>query len=262
MQGIASTPFAEAMAACVSGGFRERPPVGQTLDLGGADTAINFAPFVRTVAGPPKIATQRANARRGGTLGILGMGRIGQSVALRAHIGLGLDIVYSGSFRVPEVEARCAAQFVPVASLVGNSDFVCVILPIDREIVDSIGQREIQLLPPERVFLAWRRSQAIERALAYLATNYAEQIRIADLAHVACLSKYHFLRQFTATIGVTPHRYQLLLRIFHAKSILRAGMPIRDAALIVGFADQSHLHRFFCHVVGITPGQYQKRDAV
>ena len=73
------------------------------------------------------------------------------------------------------------------------------------------------------------------------------------------MSDFHFQHRFANVLGITPHRYQLMLRIFHAKSALRLGMPIRDVATSAAFADQSHLHRYFRRIVGVTPGQYRKR---
>jgi AraC-like DNA-binding protein len=46
------------------------------------------------------------------------------------------------------------------------------------------------------------------------------------------------------------------MRVFRAKQLLAAGVPIAQAAFDTGFTDQSHLNRHFKRLVGITPGQY------
>lgn len=102
-----------------------------------------------------------------------------------------------------------------------------------------------------------RRLPAVEKALAYLHANYAQDITLDDLAAAAGLSKFHFLRVFSSRLGVTPHRYQLLLRVVHAQDLLRDGLGIADVALRTGFFDQSHFTRCFHEIVGITPGRYQ-----
>jgi len=102
-----------------------------------------------------------------------------------------------------------------------------------------------------------RRAPGVDKALAHLRANYAKDIALDDLAAAAGLSKFHFLRVFSARLGITPHRYQLLLRVVHAKDLLRDGLDIADVALRTGFFDQSHFTRCFHEIVGVTPGRYQ-----
>ena len=72
------------------------------------------------------------------------------------------------------------------------------------------------------------------------------------------MSKFHFVRAFTAIVGVTPHRYHLLLRLAKAKAMLHEGSEIAQVAVQAGFWDQSHFDRSFRLFVGMTPTQYQK----
>lgn len=102
-----------------------------------------------------------------------------------------------------------------------------------------------------------QRARSVDSALAHLRAHYTQDIGLDDLAAAAGLSKFHFLRLFAARVGVTPHRYQLLLRVLHAKSLLRDGLEIAEVALRTGFFDQSHLTRCFHELVGVTPGRYQ-----
>lgn len=95
-----------------------------------------------------------------------------------------------------------------------------------------------------------------------MSAHYAEHIHLDELTIVAGLSKFHLVRLFATTLGTTPHRYQMLLRVLHAKTMLRHGDPIGEVAFRVGFYDQSHFHRYFSLMVGMTPGQYQKRTPV
>ena len=64
--------------------------------------------------------------------------------------------------------------------------------------------------------------------------------------------------RFTATLGVSPHRFQLLLRLSRAKEMLREGTCITHIAQGVGFFDHSHLDRSFRILLGMTPTQYQQ----
>jgi len=57
---------------------------------------------------------------------------------------------------------------------------------------------------------------------------------------------------------MTPHAYQLDLRINRARQLLRRGDAPADVAQQLGFADQSHFHRAFRQRVALTPGAFQR----
>ncbi len=97
---------------------------------------------------------------------------------------------------------------------------------------------------------------AIRRALDYLEVHHADNLSLTALATLVDLSPYHFLRVFRTRLGLPPHAYLVQLRVAAAKRLLALGMPISQAAIEVGFADQSHLSRHFKRLVGVTPGQY------
>ena len=101
------------------------------------------------------------------------------------------------------------------------------------------------------------RVASIQRALTYLRAHCMREVTLQELAAAAGLSKFHFVRLFSAVVGITPHRYQLLLRIAGARALLRQGEEIADVAQHTGFFDQSHFTACFRDVVGVTPGRYQ-----
>ncbi len=84
-------------------------------------------------------------------------------------------------------------------------------------------------------------------------------VSLDELAEVAGLSKYHFLRQFSQVVGMTPGAYLRTLRLCHAARKLRTtNLPILDIALSVGFADHPSFSRAFARHMGMTPSEYQK----
>jgi AraC-like DNA-binding protein len=96
----------------------------------------------------------------------------------------------------------------------------------------------------------------IRRARAYLDERYREPASLQALARVAGLSPFHFLRNFRAQVGLPPSAYQTHRRVAEAKRLLRGGCSIAEAAVELGFVDQSHLSRHFQRIVGTTPGRY------
>lgn len=98
---------------------------------------------------------------------------------------------------------------------------------------------------------------AIATAREYLHSHYAERVRLDELASLVHLSPFHLSRAFRATVGVPPHRYQLLVRIELAKRLLADGERVSEVAAATGFADHSHFTRRFREMVGVTPSRYR-----
>jgi AraC-like DNA-binding protein len=90
----------------------------------------------------------------------------------------------------------------------------------------------------------------------YLDDNYAETISLEQLAKIVNLKPLRLLRAFLREVGLPPHAYLVQLRVNRAKAMLAMGIPISQVASETGFTDQSHLHRHFKRLVGVTPGQY------
>ena len=80
---------------------------------------------------------------------------------------------------------------------------------------------------------------------------------LAELAKLSGMSRYQLIRTFRAATGMTPHAYQLNVRINQARRWLLSGREITDIAYRLGFADQSHFQRVFKAHTGVTPGFYR-----
>jgi AraC-like DNA-binding protein len=101
--------------------------------------------------------------------------------------------------------------------------------------------------------------RAVAAARDHLHANAARPVALAALADVAGLSQRQLFRAFKATTGVSPHRYQLQLRVDHAKRRIARGEPLAQVAAATGFVDQSHMNRQFKRYVGVPPGRYRRR---
>ena len=90
-----------------------------------------------------------------------------------------------------------------------------------------------------------------------IASRYLEDLTAGDLAAVIDRSRFTVHRAFTHIYGMAPSDYQRQLRLRSARSLIAQGWPISEAAIHAGFADQSHLSRWFTRCYGVTPGRYQ-----
>jgi transcriptional regulator GlxA family with amidase domain len=104
-------------------------------------------------------------------------------------------------------------------------------------------------------------SHAVERAVAFIETSFAQPVSLTMLAALAGLSVSRFATLFRQEVGISPHRYLCLVRVRHAQRLLRHGTPPSVVATEVGFFDQSHLGRHFRRAVGVTPGDYVVRPS-
>lgn len=95
-----------------------------------------------------------------------------------------------------------------------------------------------------------------------LETSPEAPCSVEEMARAAFLSKYHFIRSFQQTAGLTPHQFQLQNRIRKARRLLEQGESVTEAALAAGFFDQSHFIRHFKRQTGLTPSDYRKACAV
>lgn len=96
----------------------------------------------------------------------------------------------------------------------------------------------------------------------YLRAHLARRLTLDEIAAVAGLSPFHFLRRFQAQHHATPQQMLMALRLHEAKRRLAAGDAPADVAVATGLSDQSHLTRAFTRRYGVTPGRYraQMRD--
>ncbi len=101
------------------------------------------------------------------------------------------------------------------------------------------------------------------RARDAMDRSYREELDVAALAEIACVSKAHFIRTFKATFGETPHRYLQRRRVERAMYLLRTtDTDITDICMNVGFSSLGTFSRTFTEIVGETPTRYRTRGSI
>ena len=145
------------LEACRERGIRvtntPQPVIEPTAELAFAlmiDIARRVSEFDRAIRNgtgqPMAVMNNLSHSLYGKTLGIIGMGRIGQALARRA-IASGMTIIYHNRHRLPaEIEQRYNAQYVDFQTLLQDSDFVSLNLPYTPEVHHIIGKPELGMM--------------------------------------------------------------------------------------------------------------------
>ncbi|SKA83692.1 glyoxylate reductase [Caloramator quimbayensis] len=101
------------------------------------------------------------------TLGIIGAGRIGKAVAKRA-IGFNMKILYTKRNRDETFENDTSAKFVDLDTLLKESDFISIHVPLNKGTYHLIGERELSLMKKSAILINTSRGPVVdEEALAY-----------------------------------------------------------------------------------------------
>jgi AraC-like DNA-binding protein len=98
-----------------------------------------------------------------------------------------------------------------------------------------------------------------QKAREYLHANARSDIGLDQLAAVTGVDRFRLTRAFKAAYGMAPHAYLVQLRLATARRMLARGEQPATVAMELGFADQSHLGRWFVRAYGLTPALYRKR---
>nr|WP_269137371.1 AraC family transcriptional regulator [Pseudomonas sp. PGPR40] len=115
--------------------------------------------------------------------------------------------------------------------------------------------------------LDWRKRWAFDPRLPlvaqvardYLHAHVYEDIGLDDLAQACGIDRFRLTRAFKAAFGLAPHAYLIQLRLSKARQLLARGESPAQVASVLGFADQSHMGRWFRRAYQLTPADYRKR---
>ena len=154
---------------------------GFALVLASARRVVELANLVRNGqwqknVGPEQFGTDV----HGKTLGIIGMGRIGEALAQRGHFGFGMPVIYHSNSPKPAVEARFNAQYRSLDELLQQADFICLTLPLTAQTEGLIGAEQFALMRPESIFINISRGKVVDEA-ALIQALQEGQIRAAGL---------------------------------------------------------------------------------
>ncbi|RSL32125.1 D-glycerate dehydrogenase [Salibacterium salarium] len=96
------------------------------------------------------------------TLGIIGMGRIGEAIAKRGHFGFDMDILYHNRSRKPGLEETYNAGFRELNDLLAESDFVCLMTPLTPETRHLMGRDQFAHMKNSSIFINGSRGDTVD----------------------------------------------------------------------------------------------------
>ncbi len=138
------------------------------------------------------------------TLGIIGMGRIGQGIAKRA-LGFGMNVIYHNRKRLPEADEKaCGARYVDKETLLKQADHVILVVPYSAESHHLIGAKEIALMKPTATLVNIARGGIVDDA-ALAAALQAKTIFAAGLDVFEGEPKVHPDLLKLSNVVLAPH---------------------------------------------------------
>jgi gluconate 2-dehydrogenase len=173
----------------------------------------------------------------GSTLGILGMGRIGQGIAKRGALGFGMQVIYHNRSRLDATtEAQCQAQFVSKTELLQRADHLVLVLPYSAQSHHAIGVHELAQMKPSATLINIARGGIVDDA-ALAAALRNKVIAAAGLDVFEGEPAVHPDLLTVPNVVLTPH-------------IASASLPTRRA---MAHLAADNLIGFFVHQHPLTP---------
>lgn len=145
----------------------------------------------------------------------------------------------------------CGEQTESRASQLLYQAFTCHLIVCLLTQNDALtgGPRDFRGLPP----------RALRRVMEHIKEHLEEDLSLDSLAALSGFSNYHFLRQFRASTGLTPHRYVLTQRLDRARELLlQSRLTVMDVAMRCGFDDASHFAECFRRRYKLTPSAFRR----
>jgi glyoxylate/hydroxypyruvate/2-ketogluconate reductase len=141
----------------------------------------------------------------GSTLGIVGMGRIGQGIARRGAHGFGMNVIYHNRSQLSsDLEAACKARYVSKTELLQTADHVVLVVPYSPESHHTIGAAELELMKPTATLINIARGGIVDDA-ALAAALRERRIAAAGLDVFEGEPRVHPDLLTVPNVVLTPH---------------------------------------------------------
>ncbi|AOZ94019.1 helix-turn-helix domain-containing protein [Paenibacillus crassostreae] len=161
---------------------------------------------------------------------------------------------------VPHLPADCApvrlSRMIVVDAGAGRISDPLIASSCVYQFVTELARKQVTTLRDRE---KW--SENVRRAAEFIEHNFSRMISIDQLSEHVSLSKYHLIRRFSASTGLTPGAYLTRVRIEKAMELLRGtSLSIEAIAERIGYSSGSYFIKAFRSLTGLTPGDFRSGD--
>ena len=118
-------------------------------------------------------------------------------------------------------------------------------------------QQQVEKIAQNQPLMEYQYVQ-IRQSRAFMEKYLAEKIELENMAAVAFMSRFHYIRIFKQIYGITPRQHLRDLRITKAKELLKQGLPVTQVCYDVGYESLPTFSNAFKRGTGYSPKEYQK----
>jgi glyoxylate reductase len=138
------------------------------------------------------------------TMGIVGMGSIGEAVAERAK-GFNMDVLYHNRSRKPEAEQRLGVRYAPFDELLAQSDFVVVLAPLNKETQGMFQEDQFSKMKESAIFINAARGLIVNESALEQAIKRGDIAGAGlDVFATEPINEHHPLLQLEQVVAI-PH---------------------------------------------------------
>lgn len=94
---------------------------------------------------------------------------------------------------------------------------------------------------------------------SYIEAHIQNRFSLNELANMANINKYGFVKKFKASVGMTPMNYILMKKIFSSKHLIQTDSSLTDLAYQYNFTDLAHFSKTFKRYIGISPKEFKAK---
>lgn len=134
-----------------------------------------------------------------------------------------------------------------------------------RKVIEAVQSANISRILAEffksQIIEAADKKTMIDKVINHIEENYEQDLTVPDLAVIAGLSDYYFIRIIKKETGFTPHEYIIRSRIIGAKLLLKSTtMTLKEIAYKCGFSNESSFSNTFKRITKMTPGSFRDTE--
>ena len=158
----------------------------------------------------------------------------------------------------PEHTFRFSEILEEIFSIAESEDYIRD-MKINEKLTSLLTLIMAESWHPEHTARIGAKKQSLQNIKKYLEEHYTEKICLDDLSEKFYINKFYLTRVFKEQFGITLLSYLDLVRITHAKQLLRfSQLTVEEVGREIGIDEAAYFNRVFKKIEGITPGEYRK----